>query len=202
MGEGIGTTTRPSQDQGSVAMVQAKAGEMVSQAQETAREQAQRAGIQLRQQLDQRSTQAGEQARDVAQAVRQSAIELREQGKDGPARLVEQAAERVESLASYLSSSDSDRLLRDAEAFARRNPAAVAVGAALLGFMGARFLGASSRRRAQGGGDGSPSRALTPPPRASQGPALTGPSDQVGSDEIVIIEDGPSSAPGLGAGKR
>jgi hypothetical protein len=42
---------------------------------------------------------------------------------------------------------DSDALLADVEDFARRQPWAVGAGALVLGFVGSRFLKASSGRR-------------------------------------------------------
>ena len=50
-----------------------------------------------------------------------SAEELRKQGKDQPARLAEQAADRGDQLGSYLSEADADRILRDVEDFGRRS---------------------------------------------------------------------------------
>jgi hypothetical protein len=75
--------------------------------------------------------------------------QLRSQGKDGPAKIADQAAERVESLGSYLSSADADRILSDVEDFGRRNPWAVALGGVALGFAASRLLKASSSERYQ-----------------------------------------------------
>jgi hypothetical protein len=75
------------------------------------------------------------------------AEELRKQGKDKPAQYVEQAADRAERLGGYLEESDGDRILRDVEDFARRNPWAVAAGGLVLGFVASRMLKASSGER-------------------------------------------------------
>ena len=101
----------------------------------------------LKDQVDQRSTQAGRQINTVADDVRSVAGELRNQGKDTPARYVEQAADRAERLGSYLQGSDGDRILHDVEDFARRNPWAVAAGGLVLGLAASRFLKASSGER-------------------------------------------------------
>jgi hypothetical protein len=107
----------------------------------------------LRDQIDQRSTQAGEQVQSTAQDVRSMAEQLRDQGKDTPARVAEQVADRAESFGSYLRDADGERLLRDVEDVARRQPWLIAAGGLALGFAASRFLKASSSRRYQTGGD-------------------------------------------------
>jgi hypothetical protein len=107
----------------------------------------------LRDQVDQRSTQAGDQVQSAAQDVRKVAEQLRGQGKETPARVAEQVADRAESFGSYLRDADGERLLGDVEAFARRQPWLVAVGGLALGFAASRFLKASSSRRYQAGSD-------------------------------------------------
>jgi hypothetical protein len=101
----------------------------------------------LKEQVDQRSTQAGQQVNTVADDVRTVAGELRNQGKDTPARYAEQAAERVQGVGQWLERSDGDQLLRDVEGFARRNPWAMAAGGVVLGLAASRFLKASSTER-------------------------------------------------------
>jgi hypothetical protein len=101
----------------------------------------------FRDQVDRRSTEAGERISSQAGDVRGVAEELRRQGKDGPARLAEQLADRAERFAGYLERSDGDRILRDAEDYARRNPWAVAAGGLVVGFAASRFLKASSGQR-------------------------------------------------------
>src|SRR3954470_22213650 len=101
----------------------------------------------LKEQVDQRSTQAGQQVSTVADDVRTVAGELRNQGKDTPARYAEQAADRVQSVGQWLERSDGDQILRDVEGFARRNPWAVAAGGLVLGLAASRFLKASSSER-------------------------------------------------------
>jgi len=107
----------------------------------------------LRDQIGQRSTQAGEQVQSTAQDVRSMAEQLRGQGKDTPARVAEQVADRAESFGSYLRDADGERLLRDVEGVARRQPWLIAAGGLALGFAASRFLKASSSRRYQTGDD-------------------------------------------------
>jgi len=65
----------------------------------------------LRGQVDQRSTQAGQQVRQQSDDIRSVAQQLREQGKDGPAKLADQAAERAQKVGSWLEDSDGDQIL-------------------------------------------------------------------------------------------
>jgi hypothetical protein len=109
-------------------------------AQETARGR-------FRDQVDQRSTQAGERLSGTAADVRSVAEELRRQGKDTPASMVEQAAGQADRAADYLKTASGDRILRDVEDLARSKPWAVAAGGLALGFAASRFLKASSSRR-------------------------------------------------------
>jgi hypothetical protein len=107
----------------------------------------------LRDQIDQRSTQTAEQVQSTVQDVRSMAEQLRGQGKDTPARVAEQVADRAESFGNYLRDADGERLLRDVEDVARRQPWLVAAGGLALGFAASRFLKASSSRRYQTGDD-------------------------------------------------
>jgi hypothetical protein len=129
---------------------QEKAQQAAGQAGEKAREVAGDAQDKLREQLDQRSTQAGEKVAGTAEDLRSVGEELRKQGKDMPARLADQAADRTERLGSYLTESDADKMLADVEDFGRRQPLAVLAGGLALGIAAARFLKASSRDRYQG----------------------------------------------------
>jgi hypothetical protein len=128
-----------------------QAQQAAADVQERGKEKAQQVTAQarskLREQVDQRSTQAGRQAKGAAGDVRTVAQELRNQGRDAPARFAEQAAERVERAGGWLEESDGDRILRDVEDFGRRNPWAVVAGGLALGFVASRLLKASSRDR-------------------------------------------------------
>jgi hypothetical protein len=120
----------------------------------------------VRDEVDRRSTEAGEQATTVAEAIRQSAQHLREQGNAQAAKPIEQAADRVERAGHWLRDSDGDRILRDVEDFGRRNPLAVVAGGLAAGFALSRLLKASSSERYHGGspGSGGDRRAALPRP--------------------------------------
>jgi hypothetical protein len=107
----------------------------------------------LSDQVDQRSTQAGERVAGTASDVRSIAEELRNQGKDAPANLAEQVANQADRVGDYLKGASGDRLLRDVEDFARRQPMLVAAGGLVLGFAASRFMKASSSRRYESGSE-------------------------------------------------
>ena len=158
------------------------AQQVTGQVQEKAQEARGQASNRLREQVDQRSTRAGEQVRSVAGAARKTGETLRSEGNERPAQIVEQAAERIERLGRYLEQTDGDRLLRDVEEFGRRRPWAVAGVGAVFGFLGARFLKASSEQRYQGSaGD----RASTAPRPAAQDFAGREPGPETGVEPVA-----------------
>ena len=110
----------------------------------------------LRSQIEERKSDAATKLNSTLQDVRSVGEELRKQGKDGPARVADQVAERGDKLASYLDSKDADELLREIEDYGRRNPWAVIAGGVVVGFAASRFLRASSQQRSAAG------RALPP----------------------------------------
>src|SRR3954462_8172300 len=97
------TRGRDMTDQGATAQAKDKAQEVAGQAQEKAQEAAGQARNQLRGQIDQRSTQAGQQVSGHASDLRSVGDSLREQGKEQPAKLADQAADRLESAGNWLS---------------------------------------------------------------------------------------------------
>jgi hypothetical protein len=175
------TGNGPSTPGGASATDQAK--EKAQQATGAAREQAQQAAGHakgaLRNQVDQRSTLAGERVGTFASDVRTVGDQLRQQGKEQPAKLADQAAERAERLGSYLKESDADRILGDLEDFGRRQPWAVIAGGVALGFVASRFLKASSSRRYDERSGRLPARTTDVSPTASgihPSPVQSGPA--------------------------
>jgi hypothetical protein len=140
-------------DGGTAQQAQEKAQEVAAQARDKAQEGAERAREGLRGQLDQRSTQAGQRVNQQAEDFRSVAQALREQGKEGPAKMAEQAADRAQRMGGWLERSDADEILGQIEDFARRNPWAVALGGLAVGFAASRMLRASSSERYQRRGD-------------------------------------------------
>ena len=143
-------------DAGTGEQVKDKATEVAGQAQEKAQQAAGQAREQVRSQIDQRSTDAGRKVSAQGSDLRAVGDQLRQQGKDGPAKLADQAAHHVERAGRWLSESDADTLLHDVEDAARKNPWAVVAGGIALGFAASRFLKASSSDRYA-------ARAATPP---------------------------------------
>jgi hypothetical protein len=123
------------------------ATEAREQAQEKAQQVASKASDQARAQVNQRSTELGERVGTTAGDIRTVGQQLREQGKEQPAKLADRAAQHVERVGTWLRDSDSDRLLSDVEDFGRRQPWAFAIGGLALGIAAARFLKASSTQR-------------------------------------------------------
>jgi hypothetical protein len=181
-------------DQRATAQAKDKAQEVAGQAQEKAQEAAGQARDRIRGQIDDRSTRAGKQARTHAQDLRSVGDALREQGKDQPAKLADQAADRIDRVGGWLTDSDADRILGDVEDFARKNPWALMAGGLALGFAASRMLKASSRDRyrrdggaprtlpANTGGEERFTRpgsattpATAPPPLPTQPPAAPNP---------------------------
>jgi len=129
------------------SQVQDQAQQVAAQAQEKAQQATGQAKSTVKSQIDTRSTQAGQQVKSQASDLRTVGEELRKQGKDTPAKLADQVAERTERIGDYLHNSNADRILHDVENMARRQPTVVALGGLALGFLASRFLKASSTQR-------------------------------------------------------
>jgi len=129
----------------------AEHGSVVEQASAAVQEKAAEAkgvlGQTVRGQVDARSAQAGEQLTEVVTALRRTSDGLRSDGKAGPAAALEGITDRTDRVATYLSGSDAERILRDAEELGRKNPWVVIGGGILAGLVASRFLKASSNRR-------------------------------------------------------
>src|SRR3954471_11287244 len=126
---------------------QEKAQEVKEQAKEQASQVAGQAKSRVSTEVDNRSTQAGHQVRQQASDIRSVGEQLREQGKDGPARVADQVADRIEGVGNWLTNRSGDDILHDIEDFGRRQPWAIMAGGAALGFLASRFLKASSSSR-------------------------------------------------------
>lgn len=133
--------------------------------------------------------------------------ELRNQGKDAPARIADEVADRVERVGEYLQRTDGETLLGDAEDLARRNPWPVALGGLAVGFAASRLLRASSRdrhrARSASSGNGSTSTGSGSSRSATSGalPQSTGPKGPT-PKRVPSIDDGPSvpgASPGAGS---
>ena len=150
----MATETSGSHPSGAAVEVKDKGKELVSAAQEQitakAHELGGEANFQIREQLEQRTTQTGEQLQSIGKTLQSGANQLRSEGKDVPARVVEEVARRADGVGGYLQSAEADRILGDIEGFARRRPWLTAGVGALAGFLASRFVKASGNRRYEG----------------------------------------------------
>jgi len=120
-----------------------------TQAQEQAGELAGRAKGVLIGQIDRRSTEFGDSIVTHATNMRQLSDSLRTQGQDSTAKLADTAAARLEQLGYYLSETDGERIVADAERLARRQPLLTLGVGLLAGIIAARLLKASATERYQ-----------------------------------------------------
>ena len=97
-------------------------------------------------QLTTQKDKATEGIGSVAQAVRQSTQQLRDQQHDTLAGYVESAANQIEQFSQRLRDKDVGDLVEDAQRLARRPPAMFIGSAFALGLLGVRFLKSSARR--------------------------------------------------------
>jgi hypothetical protein len=137
-----GVTDERTESQSATEQVKERVQDVAGQAKGQTRER-------LRNQISQRSTQAGEQVSSAANAMRRTSEQLRTEGKDGAAKVVDGLADRGEKLGSYLSRADGDQILGDVEDLARRQPWLFVGGSAVVGFLASRFVKASSSGRYQ-----------------------------------------------------
>lgn len=148
------TSTTEEQTQSAPEQAKEKVREVADEAKGQTREQ-------LRTQLAQRSTQLGEQATSTSNAIRSASSQLREEGNERAAGIVDAIADRGQRFGEYLRDADGEQLLHDVEDFARTRPWLMVGGSALVGFLGSRFMKASSHGRfhARQQGGGYPSRS-------------------------------------------
>jgi hypothetical protein len=85
----------------------------------------------------------------VAQAVRQSTQQLRDAKHETIAEYAEKAADQLERFTRRLKDRNVGDLAREAQDFARRQPALFIGSAFALGLLGARFLKSSNEDRSR-----------------------------------------------------
>lgn len=146
-GSAQSTTGMESRSTGDLA-TQAKetAKQAASQAQEKVSDIASQAQEKVGTQLSGQKDRVAESLGSMAQVLRQTGQQMRDQDQHGITGYVDRVASQVEGLSSYLRDNDMGRLVDDVERFARREPALFLGGAFLLGFLGSRFLKSSRPR--------------------------------------------------------
>jgi hypothetical protein len=80
----------------------------------------------------------------VADAVRQTGRQLRDQQQGTVADVVERAAAQIDRFSAHLDERDVAELVGDVERLARRQPAAFIGGSFAIGLLAARFLRSSA----------------------------------------------------------
>jgi len=134
-------------------------------------------------QLGAQKDRATDTVSSVTQAVRQSTQQLRDNQHETVAQYVDRAVDQVERFADQLKHKDVNELVRDAQQFARRNPA-VFVGAAFgVGVIAARFL-KSSR----------PATSSMTPPRTTPMPGNDWRNRTAGAVSTGPVSSGPIAA--------
>jgi ElaB/YqjD/DUF883 family membrane-anchored ribosome-binding protein len=124
-----------------------KAGQVADQAREQASALAGQAQEKVRQTLDEQKERGVGELSSLAQAVRQTSQQLRNQDKPGMAQYVDRAAEQMDRMIDYVDSRNVSELLEEAELFARRHPEGFLGGAFVLGLVAGRFIKSSKERR-------------------------------------------------------
>jgi hypothetical protein len=145
-GAGIGTEPTPATGSdaggsGARGQIRQVKQQVVDQAKNTLRDARDRATSSLG---DSRR-QAAEQIGGIASAFHSAGDHLRGENKERIAGLADSVADQVEQVAGYLRDADFQRMARDVEGLARRQPALVFGAAFALGILGARFLKSSER---------------------------------------------------------
>lgn len=125
-----------------------KAGQLADQAQQKTGQVVDQARNVVTTRLSSQKDRTAEGLGSVAQALRQTSQQLREQDQAGVTDYVDSAANQIERFSGYLQGKDVGEVVDDVEQFARRQPALFLGGAFVLGLLGARFLKSSSRSSA------------------------------------------------------
>lgn len=118
--------------------------------------------------LDEQRQGAAAGVGEIAGALHKAADELGGKDRRAVADLAERTAEGLERLSSTLRTKDLDVMVRDAESFARRQPALFLGAAVAAGFLAGRFLKSSSvPDRAESHSDRSTTLVPTPSPEVA-----------------------------------
>ena len=123
--------------------------EVKEQAKEQAGALAEEAKQQAQGQLAAQKTRATDGLCSLSTALQEASSQLREEDQDALARYTDTAAEQLGQFAELLRERSVGELLREAERYARREPALFLGGAVVLGFFGGRFLRSSRPGRSR-----------------------------------------------------
>jgi hypothetical protein len=118
-------------------------GQVADQAQQAAGQMVGQAREQVSSRLAGQKDRAAEGLTSVAQALRHTGQQLRDQDEQAFTGYIDSAASQVERISNYLRNNDLGQLVDDVERFARRQPALFLGGTFVLGLLSARFLKSS-----------------------------------------------------------
>jgi hypothetical protein len=139
---GSGVESDPSETGGARGQIRQVKEKVVDQAKTTFRDARDKASSSL---ADSRR-QAADQVGGIASALHSAGQHLRGEQQERIAGLADGFADQVDQVAGYLRDADLQRLARDVEGLARRQPALVFGAAFAIGLLGARFLKSSEDR--------------------------------------------------------
>ena len=118
-------------------------GEVAQTAKDQVVELRDTARTKLEAEVDRRRGELGTGARRVADATRETGQQLRDEGKELPAMLIERAAGGLDRTATYLEETDADQLWQDIRAAGRRKPWLFVVAGLAVGFAASRMIKAA-----------------------------------------------------------
>jgi len=136
---GINPSSFPQSNQGSqpgtpiIQQTRQKAGEVMDQARD-----------QVTSQLESQKERVTSTLSGVADALRQTGEQLRQQNQEPVGHLADRAADAVTRISGYLHERDIRQIVGSVESYAREQPAVFIGGAFALGLLMARFLKSSS----------------------------------------------------------
>jgi len=120
--------------------------DVLDHAKETISNVADQAGDKVASQLDKQRDKAANGLGSIAQTLRQTSEQLRQQDDQAATHeYVVKAADQIERFSGYLRSTNVNQMVSNVEQFARRQPALFLGGAFVLGVIGARFLKSSGK---------------------------------------------------------
>ncbi len=125
--------------------------QLAQQARQQAGDLATRGTEQVKSQLANQKHEASQRMVPIQTALRETAQQLRKQGQAPVAQYTDRASDQVERFSGYLRETEVDEMVDEVRGFARSRPALFLGSAALLGFLGTRFLKSSSQGGASAG---------------------------------------------------
>jgi ElaB/YqjD/DUF883 family membrane-anchored ribosome-binding protein len=106
----------------------------------------------LRTRVESSRTRAADALGSVANALSQSGQQLRSDNQAAPSDYVERAGNQIRRASDYLRNTNTDEIVRNAENFARRQPAVFLGGAFVLGLLAARLVKSTQTGAGYNGG--------------------------------------------------